>query len=469
MNPWELDATSVAKLIAKREMSAQECVESHLARIDAINPHLNAIVRRTDDDARRQAADVDAGRVTGSLAGAVMTTKINTDHVPYPSDNGIKALAAHQPVETHPGIRGLIDEGLVMAGRTNSPAFAMRFHTANDLHGETLNPHDVNTSCGGSSGGAGVAVATGMCQIAQGNDIAGSIRWPATLNGVIGLRPTIGRIPGGGTNPAVGRSWGAANMSTNGPLARTMADIRAAFYAMSANNWNDPNWVPVDRHFASDPVLRDGKPIRVGLVTHDGDHIDSHVVDSVKRVGAALEDAGYVVDEVSMPMTDVFFTLWERLGVLDLALGLAPMLKDIDDSGLHTAISDWVTTLPEPTPQTFMSALVDRDFVMRAWTRFLADHPIVVSPLMSLTSIPRGFDIDHPGAMTELIHIGRWGVNLSAVSMPALAFPTGKVNGVPIGVQIFSRAWREDLLLDAGDALEARFGTVAPTDCLWAK
>ncbi|MFM7094703.1 MAG: amidase family protein, partial [Actinomycetota bacterium] len=142
MEPWQLDGTSVAKLIAKREMSARECVESHLDRIDSLNPHLNAIVRRTDDDARRQAADVDAGRVTGSVAGAVMTTKINTDHVPYPSDNGVKALAKHQPTETHPGIAGLIDEGLMMVGRTNSPAFAMRFHTANDLHGETLNPFD---------------------------------------------------------------------------------------------------------------------------------------------------------------------------------------------------------------------------------------------------------------------------------------------------------------------------------------
>lgn len=464
MEPWELDAKSAAALIAKRDLSALECVNAHLSRIDAINPHLNAIVRRTDDDARRQAADVDAGRVTGSLAGAVVTTKINTDHVPYPSDNGIKALAAHQPVETHPGVKGLIDEGLVMVGRTNSPAFAMRFHTANDLHGETLNPFDRDISCGGSSGGAGVAVATGMCQIAQGNDIAGSIRWPATLNGVIGLRPTIGRIPGGGTSPTVGRGWGAANMSTNGPLARTMADIRTAFHVMSANNWNDPNWIPVEHRFT-----HDHRPIKVGLVTSDGDHIDPHVVDAVKRVGTALEDAGYVVDEVSLPLTDVFFTLWERLGALDLALGLAPMLKDIDDSGLHAAISDWVTTLPAPTPQTFMSALVDRDFVMRAWTRFSADHPIVVSPLMALPSIPRGFDIDHPGAMSELMRTGRWGVNLSAIAMPALAFPTGKVNGVPIGVQLFSRAWREDLLLDAGDALEERFGVVKPTNCLWAQ
>lgn len=462
MEPWELDATTTARLIAARDVSATECVEAHIRRIDRINPKVNAIVLRTDDDARRQSADVDAGRVKGPLVGAVMTTKINTDHVPYPNDNGIKALANQRPTETHPCISALHEAGATMIGRTNSPAFAMRFHTANDLHGETLNPFDRNVSCGGSSGGAGVAVATGMCQIAQGNDIAGSIRWPATLNGVIGLRPTIGRMPSGGTNPTVARGWGAANMSTNGPLARTMSDIRAAYRVMTAENWSDPNWIPAGHDF-----IRDGRPIKVGLITHDGHDLDSHVVDAVRRVGTMLADAGYVVDEISMPMTDVFFTLWERLGSLDLSLGLAPMLKDIDDSGLRAAISDWLTTLPEPTPQTFMSALLDRDRVMRAWTRFLADRPIVVSPLMAIPAVARGYDVAHPGAMAELVHVGRWGMNLSAVAVPALAFPTGRVNGVPIGVQIFARAWREDLLLDAGDALEERFGVVTPVDCAW--
>ena len=464
MNAWELDATTTARLIARGELSAVETAESHLGRIDDLNPTLNAIVRRTDDDARLQAADVDAKRVTGGLAGAVMTTKINTDHIPYPTDNGIKALAAQTAHATNPAVTGLVDAGLVMVGRTNSPAFAMRFHTANDLHGETLNPFDRDVSCGGSSGGAGVAVATGMCQIAQGNDIAGSVRWPATLNGVIGLRPTVGRMPTGGTNPAVGRGWSATNMSTNGPIARTMADIRAAYVAMSSNNWSDPNWVPAANEFR-----HDGRPIKVALVLGDGHPIDPRVIDAVKRVGAALADAGYEVEEAAPPMLDTFFTLWERLGTLDLALGLAPMLKDIDDSGLLAAISDWVTTLPEPKPQTFMAALVDRDLVMRAWTKFLADHPIVVSPLMSVASVARGYDIAHAGAMSELTHIGRWGVNLSAIAMPALAFPTGRVDGVPIGVQLFSRAWREDLLLDAGDALEARFGPVTPVGCLWGK
>lgn len=464
MEPWQLDATTTAQLIAKRELSAVDCIESHLARIDQLNPRLNAIVRRDDTAARQQARDIDAGKSRGALAGAVLTTKINTDHIPFPTDNGIKALAEHRPVETHPCIQGLLSEGLIMLGRTNSPAFAMRFHTANDLHGETLNPFDRNVSCGGSSGGAGVAVATGMCQVAQGNDIAGSVRWPATLNGIIGLRPTIGRVPSGGTNPTLPRGWSATNMSTNGPLARTMADIRTAYHAMTRQNWNDPNWVPAGHEFQHDK-----RPIRVALVTDDGNVIDPEVLAAVRRTGRALADAGYEVDEVPPPMLEVFFTLWQRLGAFDIALGLASMLKDIDDSGLDLAVTDWVSSMPSPTPQGFMIALNDRDLVMRAWTRFLAEYPIVVTPLMGRPFIERGYDTAHSGAMEELIHVGRWGMNLSAVAVPALAFPTGHVRGVPIGVQLFSRAWREDVLLDAGDALEERFGAVAPVDCRWAQ
>ena len=463
MDLWKLDATETAARVAAREISAGEVVEAHLARIDDVNPHVNAIVRDASDEARATAASVDQGKTTGSLAGAVFTSKINTDHVGYPTDNGIKALAGNIGTVNHPVVRGLLNEGLAMVGRTNSPAFAMRFHTQNDLHGETLNPHSRDVSCGGSSGGAGVAVATGMCHVAQGNDVAGSVRWPATLNGVLGLRPTIGRMPTGGTNPAAPRGWSAANMSTQGPLARTMRDLRAAYRAMATGDWNEPFWVPAPHQFPSD-----GSRIKVALVTSDGDDIDTNVVDAVRRVGDALADAGYEVNEAVPPMTDTFFSMWERVGTLDISLGLAPMLPGIDDSGLTASITDWVSTLPPPTPQTFMAALNDRDLLMRAWNVFLAEYPLIITPMMAKASIARAFDVSYKGAMAELLHHGRWGVNLSAIALPALAFPAGHVDGVPIGVQMVAHQWREDILLDAGDALEQRFGVIDPVDVAWA-
>ena len=461
MEPWQMSATGVAGLIRQGKISANEVAEAHIARIDDVNPQLNAIVLRTDDALRSHAADVDAGRLTGPLAGAVVTTKINTDHAPYPSDNGIKSLRDNVPGTVHPSITGLLDAGLMMAGRTNSPAFAMRFHTANDLHGETMNPHRQDISPGGSSGGAGVAVATGMCHVAQGNDVAGSVRWPAYMNGVLGLRPTVGRMPTGGTNPNP-RGWSASMMSTNGPIARTMADLRAAYRAMCVDNWNDPFWVPALHEFPASP-----RPVKVAIVVNDAIGVHPAVQDAVTRVGAALQDAGYEVKEVSPPMQDVFFGLWQRVGAPDLIHGLMAMLETIDDSGLTETMNDWRPSFPEPTSELFLKALADRDMLMRAWNRFFADHPLMVTPMMAEPTMARDYDKSFVGAMSSMSTIGRWGMNLSAIQMPALAYPVGSHEGAPLGVQIAAHTWREDLLLAAGDALETRLGTVAPVDIAW--
>ena len=126
-----------------------------------------------------QVAPTIATALGGPLAGVAMTTKINTDHVPYVMDNGIAMLKDNKSTVTHKSIEGLLADGAVMLGRTNSPSFALRAHTGNDLHGETHNPHGIHLTPGGSSGGAGSAVASGMCAVAQGNDVAGSVRWPA--------------------------------------------------------------------------------------------------------------------------------------------------------------------------------------------------------------------------------------------------------------------------------------------------
>lgn len=454
---WQKSGTEVANLVRTKQMSASEVAREHLERIDAINGRLNAIVLRTDDDAVAAARTIDAGDRRAPLVGAIVTTKINTDHAPYPTDNGIKALRSAVPEGVHSCVKGLLDAGMTMVGRTNSPAFAMRSHTDNELHGETLNPHQVDISCGGSSGGAGVAVATGMCHIAQGNDVAGSVRWPAYQNGVLGLRPTIGRMPTGGSSP-VPRGWTASMMATHGPLARTMADLAAGYEAMCSPNWGDPFWVPARRDFDARTVTR------VALVVDDGLPIDPVVVAAIRRVGSLLEDAGYEVVEAAPPMLDVVFSLWKRLSVFDIRLSLVPMLSQIDDAGLKTAISSWAETFPEPTPETFMKALLDRDMVIRAWNAFYELHPLVITPMVSIPTIERGFDVKYSDSGTQFDTFGRWGINLSALGMPALAFPVGFHDGAPLGVQVTAHAWREDLLFEAGRALEDRLGHVAPVD-----
>jgi amidase len=143
------------------------------------------------------------------------------------------------------------------------------------------------------------------------------------------------------------------------------------------------------------------------------------------------------------------------------------MLDGIGDTGLTETMNDWRTAFPPPTSETCIKAITDRDMLMRAWNRFLAEHPLMITPMMAEPTMTRGYDKSFEGAMSSMAEIGRWGMNLSAIQMPALAFPCGSHEGAPLGVQVVSHTWREDLLLMAGDALEAALGEVKPVDIAW--
>jgi len=177
MEPWRYDATDLARLIRLGQVSSREAVTSVLARMDAVNPKLNAVVRRMDAEALAAADAADAARVAGMalspLHGVPVTIKINTDQKGHPTDNGVVAFKDLIAQEDAPVVANLRAAGAVIVGRTNAPAFSMRTLSENDLHGRTHNPRDRGISPGGSSGGAGAAVAAGIGPIAQGNDIGG--------------------------------------------------------------------------------------------------------------------------------------------------------------------------------------------------------------------------------------------------------------------------------------------------------
>lgn len=459
--PWQMGAVEIAKLIKAGKISATEVVASHKERILSVNEKLNAIVLPTFEDAEIQALRVDNGEVTGAIAGSVITTKSNTDHLPYPNDNGIKLLADNPSHSTAPCISGLLNAGGLMIGRTNTPAFSMRFHTDNDLHGETFNPHGQHISCGGSSGGAGSAVASGMCSIAQGNDVGGSIRFPAFLNGIWGIRPTMGRMTTGGTNPHP-RTWSGANMATHGPLARNMEDLRVAYQLMNQENWNDPFWVPAPHIFS------DGdKPTKVAVVKNDGHFISETTSQALDTAAKILSDSGYLIEEVTPPMADELFGLWQSIGSVDLLLGLVPLLDHLGDSGLSEVYNNWKHSFPEPTGKTFMEAFQLRDLILRRWNDFFATYPLVMMPVYADTYMRRGQDRESTSSITEVAEHARWVLNLPTLGIPALAVPTGVVGGAPHGVQIAAHAWREDLLLRAGDVIEERLGRILPIDPVW--
>src|SRR6201990_3323278 len=226
---WRLSAADLAALVKSKKVSAKEAATAALARLDAVNPKINAVIDHRPEDVLKQAAEVDVkiarGEDAGVLAGVPVTVKVNIDQKGFANTNGLKLQRDAIAKENSPVVDNFLKAGAVILGRTNSPAFAYRWFTSNLIHGDTKNPRDPSITPGGSSGGAGSAVAAGIGAIAHGTDIAGSIRYPPYACGVHGLRPTLGRFPA--FNPGLPeRGIGAQIEAVSGPLARTIGDLR---------------------------------------------------------------------------------------------------------------------------------------------------------------------------------------------------------------------------------------------------
>src|ERR1700732_1379484 len=195
---WRLSATDIAALIRSKKVSAKEAASAALARLDAVNPRINAVIDHRPQDVLAQAGAMDAaiGRNEdlGPLAGVPVTVKVNIDQEGFATTNGLKLQRDVIAASNNPVVDNLRKAGAVILGRNNCPAFSSRWVTTNLIHGDTRNPRDASITPGGSSGGAGAAAAAGIGHIAHGTDIAGSIRYPAYACGVHGLRPTPGRV-----------------------------------------------------------------------------------------------------------------------------------------------------------------------------------------------------------------------------------------------------------------------------------
>ncbi len=196
---WQLSAQDLVARIARREVTATQVTQSVLDRIDEVNPSYKALPEVLHAQALAAAQQADqaqaAGLALGALHGVPVTIKVNVDTAGRPTTDGIVAAQHNTAATDSPLVSALRKAGAIIVGRSNTPAFSLRWFTDNDLHGRTLNPFDATRTPGGSSGGAACAVATGMGPIAHGNDYGGSVRYPAWACGVVGLRTTVGRVP----------------------------------------------------------------------------------------------------------------------------------------------------------------------------------------------------------------------------------------------------------------------------------
>jgi amidase len=444
-------------------VSAREVVEAHLARIAEVDPRVNAVPVVFAEQAREAAAaadrEVTAGTELPPFHGVPFTVKANIDLAGTPTTQGLKALAEAYPTRDAPSVERLRAAGGIPIGRTNCPNVAVRWHTDSELWGATLNPWDRTRTPGASSGGEAVALATGMTPLGLGNDGLGSLRWPAQCCGVSVLKPTLGRIPQASTIEPSSLPIGVQLTAVEGPMARRVADLWAAFAVLAGPSWRDPWSVPAPVRGPRAALLP-----RVALVVDpDGQGTAAQVQDGVRTAGAALADAGYTVEPVEPPsIRRAARTLLDMLNTPEVRAGwqsMAPLMPADTQRFLSAFYEVAGTADPVATTQSFMT----RHSLLRAWGEFQQTHPLIVAPIGTEIPFEAGSDLGE-GRVAETIHDLRMALAVNALGLPAVAVPVGVEGGLPQAVQVIGPRYREDLCLEAAGAVEERVGILTPID-----
>ena len=457
---WQLDATDLAHTIRTGQASAREATQSVLDRLDAVNPQLNAVVHPLHAEALAAADAADAARARGDalgpLHGVPVTTKVNTDQKGCPTDNGVIALKDLIAADDAPLVKNLRRAGAIIVGRTNTPAFSMRLFSENALHGNTINPRDATRTAGGSSGGAGAATAAGIAPLAQGNDIAGSVRYPAYCNGIVGLRPTPGRIPAYNGTAQGGRPMGAQLMAVQGPLTRTVRDARLGLAVLSGADRTDPRWSDV-------PLEGPPAPRRVALMAEpEGATTLPEIAAATRAAARHLQRAGYIVDEVSPPGFAEAADLWNRICGTDVLPGLQPNVDTYADEPAKRSLAGWRAVAPALDLAGYIQALADRDWLIRRWLTFLETYPVILMPSSCDLPHPVGLDAESLAGKAHVMASNPQQIAIPLLGLPSLQVPVGRHGKLRLGIQLVAARFREDLVLAAGDVIEAGEGASAP-------
>lgn len=440
--------------LAARRLSAAELMQATLDRINTVNGTVNAIVGLRDRDtlmAEAKAADASAPR--GPLHGLPMAVKDLVNVAGILSTQGSPQFANHVPDTDDLLAARLRAAGAILIGKTNTPEFGLGSHTFNPVYGTTRNPYDPTKTCGGSSGGAAVALATGMVALADGSDMMGSLRNPAAWNNVYGFRPSWGRVP----SEPMGDNY-LHMLSTLGPMARSPQDIAVLLDVISGADPRQPHGFDAPPVSPLTPVDLGGK--RFGWLGDWGGAfpMEEGILDLSQTALDALRDLGAKVDLVPPPFSaEALFDSWSTLRSFSVGMSLAPLMAQ-GAKMKDTAI--WETE----RSQTMLAMDVHNASVVRSdWLKSCAALFDTYDALILPTAQVWPFDMEQPypteiaGVAMDTYH--RWMqvmVPISLIGLPALAVPAGfGANGLPMGVQLLARRGADAALLEIGAAYHA--------------
>lgn len=463
---WKWDATSTVAAIRAGHISSKDTVKASLSRVNALNGAANALVQIFEAEALQAADAADNARrrsagATGALHGLPLTIKDNTDQRGKRTVNGMKNSNAQPSPEDSPVVHNLRSAGAIILGRTNTPCLSSRWETDNTAYGRTVNPWSPTRTPGGSTGGGGAAVAHGMGAIAHGNDIGGSIRYPAFCCGVTGIRPTSGRVPM--FNPTAGAERSLCNQLFNveGALARSVRDLRLVLPVLSQGSARDPLWTPTPAPVALPRALK------VGLIkSSPGLFVHPSIAGAIDEAGQRLRAAGFLVEEIAPPPIAETVALWAKMVFAELREAM-PGFSSVADADAVRANQLFLEVTAPISGKQYMDGIGEILAMRRRWAQFLERYPVLVGPNSGELAFEHGFDVKGADATRHQIAAQALMVTVNLLGLPAVAVPTGRVaaadapKGLPVGVQVISRRFGDEWALQVAQEIQQRGSAMA--------
>ena len=458
-------AREIAHLVGRRELSPIEVVQAHLARIDALNPSLNAFVHVGRDGAlaaaNRQEAMLRRGVSPGPLQGVPVSIKsaIAVEGMPWETGSAFRAgIRADRDATL---VRRLREAGAIVLGVTNTAEQLMAWETDNLLYGRTSNPWDLSRTAGGSSGGESAAIAAGLSAGGVGSDGGGSIRVPAHFTGTCGLKPTPGRVPATGHFPPCAGPFALTGVV--GPMARTVDDVALLLSAMAGADIGDPNGHPVPLR-SLDSVE---PPLRVGMFEDDGrTPVTRETRAAVRRAADALTSAGFdVVAFRPEGLEDARVLWWEIFGRASRLL-LEPAVQG-RESEVHPNLPqflEWTRAEPRISAERLLEVEIARDLLRTRFATQMVDVPVLLCPVSAVPAFRHGErEWEVEGRPVHYLDAWSYTAWFNLLQNPAISVPAGRSDdGLPIGVQVVARPWEEHVALAVARVIERELGGFAP-------
>ncbi len=452
--------SEIARRVRSREISAVEVLRMHLARLDEVNPSLNAVVTRCDDLALERAGKADAalarGETVGPLHGVPITIKDAFDTAGVRSTGGTKGRAEYVPPTNATAVERLLAAGAILIGKTNTPELTLSYETDNLLFGKTFNPYDLSRSPGGSSGGSAAAVAAGGSALDLGSDTGGSIRLPAHFCGVAGIKPTHGRVPRSGLVVPGGTPVDALTQA--GPIARFVEDLAAVLPIVCGVDWTDDAVVPMPLGRHDEVSVGD---LRIAY------YADNGIVAASPEVAAAVRDcvrvaaeAGAEVTEARPPGIEQSRSLFGRIFGTDGAAWIRRILEGAGTDEWHQFLK-WAEKrddAPEAPASDFTLLLKEWGEFRRGMLGFLRAYDAILAPVHAYAALAHGeltsADRSPAFSYSQTYNLTGW---------PSVVVRAGTSReGLPIGVQVVARPWREDVALAVARRVEDALGGWQP-------